>query len=126
MSACNALQQTLESYLAGQADEVDHLRHQRLPEADRVALQDAAADVARRIVLAGAHPVELARRPTLGDYRRLRDAAGGRLKLITLAPEVEGTMPVIEAAVSDGIRISLGHTNASEQQIDEIRSLLRS
>jgi N-acetylglucosamine-6-phosphate deacetylase len=71
----------------------------------------------------GAHPVELACKPTVHDYRRLRDAAGGHLKLITLAPEVEGCETIIEAACADDIRISLGHTNASEDDIDRaIRS----
>ena len=66
----------------------------------------------------GAHPVEYVIAPDLEDYRRLRDAAGGHLKLITLAPEVEGTDSIMDAAKQDGIRISLGHTNASEEAID--------
>lgn len=67
----------------------------------------------------GAHPVELTTRPTLAAYAKLRDAAQGNLKLITLAPEVDGCIPVIEAATADGIRISLGHTNASDDVIDD-------
>lgn len=66
----------------------------------------------------GAHPLNKICAPTLQDYRRLRDAAGGNLKLITLAPEIDGAIPVIEAAVADGVSISLGHTNASEEDID--------
>ena len=66
----------------------------------------------------GAHPVELAIPPTLADYQRLRDAAGGRLKLITLAPEVDGCLSVIEAATVDGVRVALGHTNASNEAIE--------
>ncbi|MCH6258707.1 hypothetical protein MLD52_19260 [Puniceicoccaceae bacterium K14] len=66
----------------------------------------------------GAHPLEYVSTPTLADYRRLRDAACGRLKLITLAPEVDGAISIIEASVKDGIRIGLGHTNASEEIID--------
>ncbi len=66
----------------------------------------------------GAHPIEHARHGSIADYQRLRDAAGGRLKLITLAPETPDCLPLIEAATSDGIRISLGHTNASEAAID--------
>ena len=37
---------------------VDHLGHERLAERDRVALQDAAAVAAMRIVFAGAHARE--------------------------------------------------------------------
>jgi N-acetylglucosamine-6-phosphate deacetylase len=66
----------------------------------------------------GAHPVELASPPTLSDYRRLRDAAEGALKLITLAPEVEGCLSIIEAAAADGVRVALGHTNASNEVIE--------
>jgi len=67
----------------------------------------------------GAHPVEKVCLPSLADYRRLRDAAGGRLRLITLAPEVDGSLPVIEEATNDGIRVSIGHSNATEQAIDD-------
>lgn len=67
----------------------------------------------------GAHPIEQVCKATEEDYRRLRDAAGGRLRLITLAPEVEGAHSVIESAVSDGIRIALGHTNASNSDIEK-------
>ncbi len=66
----------------------------------------------------GAHPVDLACNPTIEDYLRLRDAAGGNLRVITLAPEIEGTELIIEAAKADNIRISLGHTNASVAAID--------
>lgn len=66
----------------------------------------------------GAHPIEYVCDAKLADYRKLRDAAGGRLKLLTLAPEVEGCIPIIEEAASEGIRIALGHTNASDEVID--------
>ncbi|MEX0326502.1 MAG: N-acetylglucosamine-6-phosphate deacetylase [Puniceicoccaceae bacterium] len=66
----------------------------------------------------GAHPVELARLPSLEDYRRLREASGGNLKLITLAPELPGCPELIETASADGIRIALGHCNPSMVAID--------
>ncbi len=66
----------------------------------------------------GAHPVELALKPSLNDYQRLRDAAGGNLKLITLAPELPDSELVMDAARTDGVRIGLGHTNATEEAID--------
>jgi hypothetical protein len=37
---------------------IDHLGHQRLPERDRGRLEDPSARAARRIVLAGRHPLE--------------------------------------------------------------------
>ena len=45
---------------------VDDLGHERLAERDRVALEDPAAHLARRVLLAGAHPVEdLVHRPAV-------------------------------------------------------------
>jgi len=67
----------------------------------------------------GAHPVEHMGEAKVEDYRRLREASGGRLKLITLAPEIKGALAVVDSAVNDGIRISLGHTNASDAAIDD-------
>jgi N-acetylglucosamine-6-phosphate deacetylase len=66
----------------------------------------------------GAHPLQWAVDARMNDYRRLRDAAGGHLKLITLAPEVAGTIEVIAQARIDGIRVGLGHTNAPDEAID--------
>ncbi len=67
----------------------------------------------------GAHPAHLCIKPSLADYTRLRDASNGNIRLITLAPEVDGCVELIETAVADGIRVSLGHTNASERTIDD-------
>ena len=71
----------------------------------------------------GAHPVDFACTARLRDYQKLRDAANGNLKLITLAPEVEGCDEILDAARADGIRIGLGHTNASMGTID--RAILK-
>ena len=66
----------------------------------------------------GAHPVELAGMPSVDDDRRLRDAAGGRLRLITLAPELEGSGRLMEAARADNVRTAIGHSNAGNEAID--------
>lgn len=67
----------------------------------------------------GAHPVAHAIAATESDYRRLRDAAAGRLRLITLAPEVPGALEVTALARRDGLRVALGHTNAADEAIDD-------
>jgi N-acetylglucosamine-6-phosphate deacetylase len=38
---------------------------------------------------------------------------------VTLAPELKGAVPFIEKAVAHGVVIGLGHTNASEELIEE-------
>lgn len=65
----------------------------------------------------GAHPREHVRRPDLGDFERLQVAAGGRIRLLTLAPEVEGAIPFIEAVVRQGVTVCLGHHNADAEII---------
>ena len=67
----------------------------------------------------GAHPGECMRAPDLAAFRRLQEAAGGNIRLITLAPEWPGSAEFIAAVVRQGVVVSLGHTNASEAQIDE-------
>ncbi|MSU19095.1 MAG: N-acetylglucosamine-6-phosphate deacetylase [Lacunisphaera sp.] len=66
----------------------------------------------------GAHPAGPMRAPTLADYERLQAAAHGRLRLITLAPEWPGSAEFIAAVTQQGVHVSLGHTNASEAEID--------
>ena len=67
----------------------------------------------------GAHPPGPMHAPSLAEFERLRSAAGGRIKLITVAPEWPGSAECIAAITRAGVHISLGHTNASESQIDE-------
>ncbi len=66
----------------------------------------------------GAHPPEHMHAPSLADYRRLQDAAGGNIRLITIAPEWPGSDEFIAAVVRENVVVSLGHTDAGEAQID--------
>ncbi len=66
----------------------------------------------------GAHPGELMSDPNWSDFERLQDAAGGNIRLVTLAPERRGSGEFIRKATGTHVRISLGHTNASEAEID--------
>jgi N-acetylglucosamine-6-phosphate deacetylase len=66
----------------------------------------------------GAHSPDKMCAPRLADFERLQEAARGFLKLVTLAPEWPGSDEFIAAVTRAGVRISLGHTNASEREID--------
>jgi N-acetylglucosamine-6-phosphate deacetylase len=66
----------------------------------------------------GAHPAGPMRAPTLADFDRLQAAANGRLRLVTLAPEWPGSAEFIAAITRRGVHVSLGHTNATDAQID--------
>jgi N-acetylglucosamine-6-phosphate deacetylase len=67
----------------------------------------------------GAHSATLQRAPDLKAFADLQDAARGKIRLITLAPEWPGSAEFIAAVAAAGVVVSLGHTNASEAQIDE-------
>ena len=52
------------------------------------------------------------RKPNLADFRRIMAIAGDDLKMITIAPELEGALEIIKEAVAANIVVSLGHTIA--------------
>lgn len=65
----------------------------------------------------GAHPREHVVRASIEDFNRRQDAACGRIVLVTLAPEAEGALRLIEFLVQSNIRVAIGHTSASAEQI---------
>jgi N-acetylglucosamine-6-phosphate deacetylase len=65
----------------------------------------------------GAHPREHVAPASIEDFLRRQDAADGRIALVTLAPEAPGALPLIERLVASGVRVAIGHTAATTQQI---------
>ena len=65
----------------------------------------------------GAHEAGLMMAPEIGAFERLQAAAGGNIRLVTLAPELPGSVEFIRALVGLGVQVSLGHTQASGAQI---------
>ena len=65
----------------------------------------------------GAHPLAHVRPPDVEEYRRWQDAAGGRIRIITVSPEYEEAIDYIRAVVADGVVASIGHTAATGDQI---------
>jgi len=65
----------------------------------------------------GAHPREHLARPSVDDFRRRQEAADGRIRLVTLAPELPGALALIEHLAATGVRAAIGHTAATPVQI---------
>jgi len=65
----------------------------------------------------GAHARASVRGADVDDFRRRQDAAEGRIRLVTLAPEVPGALPLVEHLVRSGVRVAIGHTGATGAQV---------
>jgi len=65
----------------------------------------------------GAHPREFTASASIDDFKRRQEAAQGQIRLVTLAPEVPGTMALIEHLRANDIRVAIGHTAASPELI---------
>ena len=67
----------------------------------------------------GVHPPDLLQRPSVELFSRFQQAARGHIKLLTIAPELPWSDELIGHAVSSGVRVSLGHTNATLAEVQE-------
>jgi N-acetylglucosamine-6-phosphate deacetylase len=64
----------------------------------------------------GVHPAEWLQLPSAELLQRFLHAAAGNARILTIAPELLGAMPCIDAARSLGMVISIGHTDATYEQ----------
>jgi len=61
----------------------------------------------------GVQPVEHMLAPDIQVFDRLFEAAEGRVRLMTLAPEMPGAVELTRHATGRGVRVSVGHSNAT-------------
>lgn len=66
----------------------------------------------------GAHDPRWMHPPSNREFERLWQAARGRIRLMTIAPEWPGSPKFIRRLVARGVRVAIGHSNASADQID--------
>lgn len=64
----------------------------------------------------GAHPREDLQRPSIALLQQFLDAAGESVKILTLAPELEGAAELQEYATGKGVRVAIGHSNATYEE----------
>jgi len=61
----------------------------------------------------GVQPAEHLLAPEIGTFDRMYDAAEGHARLMTIAPELPGAAALAEHATKRGVRVSVGHSNAT-------------
>src|SRR5581483_7673599 len=100
------------------------LRHLRTLRSQSAELQSVIAGwhiegpfLSREPGFHGAHNPALMLDPTPAHIQELRAITGKDPLLLTIAPERAGALEAIAAAVSLGIKISLGHTNAPAEML---------
>ena len=67
----------------------------------------------------GVHPPELLQPPSIELFDRFWQAARGHIRLMTVAPELPNALDLIRHATALGVRISLGHSDATAAQTRE-------
>ncbi len=55
-------------------------------------------------------------KPTISSLKKLIDGYEDIIKIITIAPELPGALKVIEKCVEHGIRVNMGHSDATYKQ----------
>lgn len=60
----------------------------------------------------GVHPSENLLPAKIETFERFWQAARGRIRMMTIAPELEGAIELIAAAAARGVCVSLGHSDA--------------
>ncbi len=61
----------------------------------------------------GAHDPTLLRTPNVDELMRLIKTGKGFIKMVTIAPELEGAIQAIEYLVSAGVKVAIGHSAAN-------------
>ena len=64
----------------------------------------------------GVHPAEWVQLPNAELLQRFVQAAAGKARILTIAPELLGAVPCIHAAREAGIVVAMGHTDATYEQ----------
>ncbi len=65
----------------------------------------------------GAQPLEYVAKPEVEIFQKYEEASGNNIKIVTLAPEVEGALDLIKYLHSKKIVASVGHTGATYEDV---------
>ncbi len=67
---------------------------------------------------AGAQAVAAMRAPSIEEFDALYDLSGGVIRLVTIAPEVDGAISFTQAVRDRGVAVAAGHSDATAEQME--------
>ncbi|MBN1836087.1 MAG: amidohydrolase family protein [Spirochaetales bacterium] len=67
----------------------------------------------------GAHDARYVRDPDFGEFMSWQEAAGGRIRIVTLAPERKGALEFIERVSGQGVIAAIGHCACAPERVRE-------
>jgi N-acetylglucosamine-6-phosphate deacetylase len=70
------------------------------------------------VVRRGAHPAAEIQKPSVQMCKNFLDATGGTAVALALAPELDDALAVLKYARGHGIRVGIGHSNATYQEAE--------
>lgn len=71
----------------------------------------------------GAHSEEFIRRVSIDELKELIGASENTIRVVTIAPELEGALNAIKFLRANNINVSMGHTDAIAREVKEAVSL---
>ncbi|WP_411747702.1 N-acetylglucosamine-6-phosphate deacetylase [Psychrobacillus psychrotolerans] len=68
---------------------------------------------------AGAQPIEHISEPSIEQFLKWQQLSGNRIKQVTVAPEIVGGFEFVQAMSEEGIISSIGHSDASSDEVEK-------
>ena len=65
----------------------------------------------------GAHDPAYVRDPRFEEFQQWQEAAGGRIRIVTVDPDRKGALDFIRKVKETGVTVAIGHSGAEPQQI---------
>lgn len=98
----------------GIAEYIAHQHETEVPRAEVLGIHFEGPFISKQ--RRGVHPAEWIQLPSAETLSRFLKAAAGNARILTIAPEVLGAAPCIDAAREAGLVVSMGHTDATYEQ----------